>query len=112
VPALSRPGDELGHVVVGRGRANNVLRLALGLPMAEEQALEEARTAGTDTADLEAAVARAVTPQLPVGVDLPALRRRIDPGNTVVLTCGNPQGMQDVRRAAEGLGIRVEREEW
>ena len=112
VPSVSRPGDEQGHEVVGRGRANNVLRLALDLRMTEEQALEETRNAGADTADLEAVVARAVTPQLPVGVDLTALRRRIDPGSTVVLTCGNPQGMQDVREAAEGLGIRVEREEW
>lgn len=112
VPSVSRPGDEQGHEVVGRGRANNVLRLALGLPMAEEQALQEARKAGVDTGDLAAAVARAVTPQLPPGIDLAALRRRIDPGHTVVLTCGNPQGMQDVRQAAEGLGIRVEREEW
>ena len=112
VPSVSRPGDEQGHEVVGRGRANNVLRLALELRMTEEQALEEARNAGADTADLEAVVARAVTPQLPVGVDLTAIRRRIDPGSTVVLTCGNPQGMQDVREAAEGLGIRVEREEW
>jgi len=112
VPSVSRPGDEQGREPVGRGRANNLLRLALGLPMAEEQALEEARASGGDTADHEAAVARAVTPQLPVGVDLAALRTRIDPAGTVILTCGNPKAMQDVRSAAEGVGIRVEQEEW
>ena len=109
---MSRPDDEQGREAVGRGRANNVLRLALGLPMAEEQALEAARSGGGDTTDLEAAVRRAVPPQLPAGVDLRDLRARLDPGATVVLTCGNPQAMHDVRRAAEGVGMRVEQEEW
>ena len=112
VPSVSRPGDEQGREAVGRGRANNVLRLALDLPMAEEQALEEARASGVQTTDLEAATAGAIAPQLPAGMDLAALRRRIQPESTVVLTCGNPKGMQDVRQAAEGRGIRVEREEW
>ncbi len=112
VPTVSRPGEEQGHQAVGRGRANNVLRLALGLPMAEEQALEEARSDGADTSELEAAVARAITPDLPPGIDLAALRKRMDPENAVILTCGNPKGMQDVRKAADARGIRVEREEW
>jgi ferredoxin-NADP reductase len=112
VPSVSRPGEEQGLETVGRGRANNILRLALGLPMAEEQVLEEARAAGDDTRDLEAAVVRAVSPQLPPGIDLGALRARLDPPSTVVLTCGNPAAMADVGRVAEGLGMRLEREEW
>jgi ferredoxin-NADP reductase len=112
VPTVSRPGDEQEDPPVGTGRANNVLRMALGLPMAEEAALEEARQGGGDTTDLEAAVARAVTPQLPPQVDPKALRARIDPATTVVLTCGNPAPMADVRRVAESQGLRVEREEW
>ena len=112
VPSVSRPGDEQGREEVGRGRANNVLRLALGLPMAEEAALEAARGNGEDTTDLEAAVRRAVAPQLPPGLEIPALRARIDPSSTVVLTCGNPAPMADVRQVAEERGMRVEREEW
>jgi ferredoxin-NADP reductase len=112
VPSLSRPGHEPGREGVGRGRANNVLRRVLGLPMAEEQALEEARRNGEDTTELEAATARAVTPQLPPDVGLAALRSRMDPDTTVVLMCGNPQAMKDVRRAAESVGLRVEQEEW
>ena len=69
VPTVSRPGDEQGRETVGRGRANNVLRLALGLPMAEEAALEETRRNGGDTADRAAAVNRAVAPQLPPGLE-------------------------------------------
>ena len=60
----------------------------------------------------EAAVARAVPPQLPPGIDAAALRSRLDPGATVVLTCGNPAAMEDIRRVCEGQGMRVEREEW
>ena len=112
VPSVSRPGEEQGREAVGRGRTNNVLRLALGLPMAEEAALEEARQSGGDTRDLEAAAARAVPPQLPPGVDLAALGARLEPASTVVLTCGNPAPMADVRQVAQSRGMRVEREEW
>jgi ferredoxin-NADP reductase len=112
VPTVSRPGEEQGRETVGRGRANNVLRLVLGRTMAEEEALETARKEGGDAADLEAAVSRAVPPELPPGVDLDAVRARVDPASTVVLTCGNPAPMADVRKVAEGRGMRVEREEW
>jgi hypothetical protein len=112
LPTVSRPGDEQGREAIGRGRANNVLRLALGLPMAEEEGLEEVRKGGGDTEALEAAVARAVPPQLPPGIDVAALRSRLDPGATVVLTCGNPAAMEDIRRVSEKQGMRVEREEW
>ena len=112
VPSVSRPGDEQGREAIGRGRANNVLRLALGLPMAERQALEQAREGRADTKELEEAVARAVSPQLPPGIDRGALGARLDPASTVVLTCGNPAAMGDVRQVAESRGMRVEREEW
>ena len=112
VPSVSRPGVEQGREAVGQGRANNILRLALGLPMAEEEAFEEARRSGSDTTDLEAAVVRAVSPQLPPGVDLDALRARLDPASTVVLTCGNPAPMADIRQVAQSRGMRVEREAW
>ena len=112
VPSVSRPGDEQGREAIGRGRANNVLRLALDLPMAEEEALAEARKEGLDAKALEARAERAVAPRLPPGVDLRALRARFDPETTVVLTCGNAQAMADIRKAAETRGMRVEQEEW
>jgi ferredoxin-NADP reductase len=112
VPSVSRPGDEQGKETVGRGRANNVFRMALGLPMAEEEALQEAQGGGGAARELEAAAARAVPPHLPRDLDPAALRSRMDPASTVVLMCGNPRAMQDVRRAGERVGLRVEREEW
>jgi ferredoxin-NADP reductase len=112
VPSVSRPGDEHDGEAIGRGRANNILRLALDLPTAEEEALAEARKEGSDTKAQEAAAAEAVAPQLPSGVDLGALKARLDPATTVALTCGNARAMADIRRAAVARGIRVEQEEW
>jgi ferredoxin-NADP reductase len=112
VPSVSRPGDEQGREAVGRGRATNVFRRTLGLPMAEEEALEEARRRGEDTSALEEAAARAVAPQLPPHVDPAALRSRMAPDTTVVLMCGNFLAMNDIRRAGESVGLRVEQEEW
>jgi ferredoxin-NADP reductase len=112
VPSVSRPGDEQGREAVGRGRASNVFRMALGLPTAEEEALQEARRGGGITRELEAAAARAVPPHLPRDLDPAVLRSRMDPASTVVLMCGNPRAMQDVRRAGESVGLRVEQEEW
>ena len=112
VPTVSRPADEQGREAVGAGRANNVLRLALDLPTAEEEAIAEARKEGKDTKSLEAAAARAVAPKLPPGVELEALRKRLDPEKSVVLTCGNARAMADISKAAEARNIRVEQEEW
>lgn len=112
VPTVSRPGNEQGREAVGRGRANNILRLALDLPTAEEEALAEARKEGRDTSALERDASRAVAPQLPPGVDLHKLRQRLSPDGTVLLTCGNAKAMADVRKAAEARSIRVEQEEW
>lgn len=112
VPSVSRPGDEQGREAIGRGRANNILRLALDLPMAEEEALVEARQQGRDTKALEAKAAQAAPPHLPPGIDLGELRARLDPETTVVFTCGNAQAMGDIRKAAEARGMRVEQEQW
>jgi hypothetical protein len=89
-----------------------VLRHLLGLPLAEEERLEEARASGADTSAAAAALESAVRPRLPEGTDPGALRARLDPERTVVLTCGNPVVMDDVRRVADRGGMRFEREEW
>jgi hypothetical protein len=34
------------------------------------------------------------------------------PDTTVVLMCGNFLAMNDIRRAGESVGLRVEQEEW
>jgi len=111
VPATSRPGTT-SDPALGEGRAGNLLRHVLGLPLREEEALAEARAAGADAGPAAAALERATRPRLPASIDPDALRARIGAPGTVVLTCGNPEAMDDVRRVSERRGLRFEREEW
>jgi ferredoxin--NADP+ reductase len=111
LPTVSRP-DDSASPALGRGRATNVLRHLLGLRMAEEDGLEEVRAQGADARAAVATLEGAVRPRLPAGADPEALRTRLDPERTVLLTCGNPAVMDDVRRVAERAMMRFEREEW
>jgi len=111
VPSVSRPGPAK-DAAVGEGRASNLLRHVLALPLREEEALEEARAGGGDAAAAAVDLGRVTRPRLPAGIDVEALRARLDPARTVALTCGNPDAMDDVRRVAARLGVRLEREEW
>jgi ferredoxin-NADP reductase len=110
VASVSRPSgddDELAS-----GRANNVLRHVFDLPLREEEDLAEARARGEKTDRHEAALAKAVKPRLGRGLSRDALRARLDPARTVVLTCGNPSSMSDIKRVADLVGMRFEKEDW
>jgi len=111
VPAVSRPGRHPAPAV-GEGRASNLLRQVFGLPLREEEVLAEARAAGADVAAAQVAYERVTRPRPPAGIDPGMLRARVDPARTVVLTCGNPDAMDDVRRVSDRLGLRLEREDW
>ena len=92
VSSVSRPTDrDRGDANIGSGRANNVLRKVFGLPPREQ---------------------RAVSPQLAQDRPLAMLQERIDPAHTVVLACGNPEGMADIGWIAAHTGMRFEKEEW
>jgi phosphoheptose isomerase len=53
-----------------------------------------------------------VRPELPRGASVDELRGRLEPAQTVVLTCGNPSSMADIKHVADALGIRYEKEDW
>jgi ferredoxin-NADP reductase len=90
--SVSRPSErDRADPSIGSGRANNLLRLALGMPPQEPNAV--------------AAVPPRERP-------LSLLQERIDPRRTVILTCGNPQVMADVQAVAAQAGIRFEKEDW
>ena len=92
VPSVSRPTErDRADARIGAGRANNVLRHILGLPPRESQA---------------------VPPELPSVRSLDIMQKRIDRPQTVVMACGNPNGMEDIASVAERTGIRFEKEEW
>ncbi len=97
VPTVSRPGGrDVADPRVGRGRANNVVRLVLGLPTKEAEELKD----------------RTVDPVMPGHVSIPQLRERLDPSRTVVLACGNPISTADLKLTAQRHQIRFETEEW
>ena len=92
VPSVSRPSaSDRSNPQLGTGRANNLLRLVLGQPAREPAAVE---------------------PNLPREKPLPLLRTRLDPSRTVLLACGNPDGMADLARIAAQAGMPFEKEDW
>jgi ferredoxin-NADP reductase len=113
VPSVSRPTPrDASDQGMGRGRANNLLRLLYGLPTREEEELKLAQASGGDVALAMAAVERAVRPVLPPRLDAGQLRERVQPAETVIMTCGNPSSMADIRVVAEAVGARYEKEDW
>jgi ferredoxin-NADP reductase len=113
IPSVSRPSPrDMADPGIGRGRANNLLRHVFGLPWRERQDMEEARARGADAEAARVALERVVAPELPRQVDRRELVRRLDPGRTVILNCGNPEAMADVQYVANRCGLRFEKEDW
>jgi ferredoxin-NADP reductase len=113
IPSVSRPdARDQRDPAMSQGRANNLLRRILGLPMREEQDLEQARAEGVEIGEAEAALHRAVRPVLSTRFVAEQLSERFNPRETVILTCGNPFGMADIRQAADACKIHFEKEDW
>jgi len=100
VASVSRPDPKAADDSLARGRANNLLRAIFELPLKEEED-GDAR-----------ALAAAVRPALPTRSPSAELRRRLEPAKSVLLTCGNPSSMADIKRVADVVGMRFEKEDW
>ena len=112
VPTVSRPSGRTGaDTRIGQGRASNMLRYIFGLPTTEDDKL--ANAVG-EVANVAASLAleRLVHPVLPGHQTVSAIRDRVDPASTVLLTCGNPVSTADIRSTAARREIRFELEEW
>ncbi|MDP6582393.1 MAG: hypothetical protein QF681_17205 [Vicinamibacterales bacterium] len=112
VPTVSRPSKQVAvDKRIGQGRASNVLRHIFDLPTTEE---EQQTNAVGDVARTAANIAldRLVQPLLPSHLSTSAIRERIDPAATVLLTCGNPVSTADIKSTAAHRQIRFEMEEW
>jgi ferredoxin-NADP reductase len=95
VASVSRPtARDLEDPFIGTGRANNLLRYTLGMPVKDQQDL------------------KVTAPALPGNISASALRERLAPASTVILTCGNPSVMADVKYIAESHQIHFEKEDW
>ena len=113
VPSVSRPTQrDWDDPKLGRGRANNMLRYLLEMPLKEEQDLQEVAAKGADVAKAKAALEKTVKPVLPKKFSREVLRDRMDPAHTVVVTCGNPWSMEDIKYIAESNQMRFEKEDW
>jgi ferredoxin-NADP reductase len=113
VPSVSRPTQrDWDDPKLGRARANNMLRYLLEMPLKEEQDLQEMAAKGGDVAKARAVLEKTVKPALPKHLTREALRDRMDPTTSVVITCGNPWSMEDIKYAAETTGMRFEKEDW
>jgi len=113
VASVSRPTERYRNDPrIGQGRANNLLRHIFGMPLKEEEEVEAAIAKGEDAARPKAALARTVAPALPAHLSRGDLMKRIDPSRSVLLTCGNPSSMEDIKYIADARGIPFEKEDW
>jgi ferredoxin-NADP reductase len=112
LPSVSRPAPGAWGGRLGAGRANNVLRLVFGLPLREEEELRLAEQSSGNVDLARAALSRAVKPALPAHLTREGLLERLDPAQTVALTCGNPSSMADIRVITEAVGMHFEKEDW
>jgi ferredoxin-NADP reductase len=113
VPTVSRPTRrDIDDPALGRGRANNVLRHMLGMPLREEHALAARLASGADPSRAKEALEKATRPALPQHLSVAQLQKRLLSSSTVILTCGNPSLMEDIHYIAEANHIRFEKEDW
>ncbi len=113
VRSVSRPtAADANDPALGQGRANNLFRLVLGLPAREQEVVDEARAAGRDVASAQQAFEKSTRPRLGSGIDGTVLKARMPGGHTTVLTCGNAEGMEDIKRICGKAGFKFEMEEW
>jgi ferredoxin-NADP reductase len=112
IPTISRPSPNVTiDPRIGQGRASNVVRHIYCLPTAEEDKQTSAKSDVSRVA-AELALARLVHPVLPRHLRVGELGERVDPAATVLLTCGNPASMADLRTTAGRRGVRFEVDEW
>jgi ferredoxin-NADP reductase len=114
VPSVSRPSSDPAEASAGRGRGNNILRMIMGMPVKEEEDL--IRVTGEGEAKIikraEENLKRLVKPVLSKRYSRELLFDRIISQKTVILTCGNPQVMEDIKHVAEVKNIAFEKEDW
>ena len=111
--SVSRPTkQDYEDKKIGKGRANNILRSIFDMTLKEEQELQEAAAQGKDTEEIKDFLARTVRPVLPEHLPKKALLERMDPASTVLLTCGNPLSMGDIKYISGKNGIMFEKEDW
>lgn len=104
--------QDYGNKIIGKGRANNLLRSIFDMPLKEEEEFQRAMAEGKETDEMKQFLARTVRPILRDHVSKSELRDRMNPADTVLLTCGNPLSMADIKHICDAQKIRFEKEDW
>ena len=113
VRSVSRPTPaDASDPGLCQGRANNLFRSILGLPTREQEGIDEVREAGREVTAAQQALDKSTRPRVGSGVDGDALRARMPGDRTTVLTCGNSEGMEDIKRICGKARFKFEMEEW
>ena len=113
VPSVSRPAvRDYDDPTLGKGRGNNVLRSVFGMPLKEEQDIQETAAQGKDVSKMKQALEKTTRSMLPKHLTTQKLLERMEPSRTVILTCGNPNVMDDIKYIADANKIKFEKEEW
>ncbi|OFV93753.1 MAG: hypothetical protein A3H95_07245 [Acidobacteria bacterium RIFCSPLOWO2_02_FULL_64_15] len=113
IVSVSRPtARDVNDPGIGRGRANNVLRHMFGMPLKEEETLRATLARGEDASRAKAALEKATAPVLPRHISTSDLQQRLAPSETVILTCGNPSSMDDIKHVADAHHIKFDKEDW
>lgn len=113
VPSVSRPTKrDFADPTLGKGRANNLLRAVFSMPLKEEEDLQQARPRGEDISVARQGLEKAVRPALPQNHSREELLERMNAQNTIILTCGNPNVMVDIKYIADSNRIRFAKEDW
>lgn len=113
VRSVSRPtANDNADPLLCQGRANNLFRSLVGLPTREQEVLDEARIQGAHVVAAQHALEKSTKPLVGSGIDGAALKARMPRGETTVLTCGNGELMEDIRRVCDRAGFKFEMEEW
>ena len=113
VASVSRPAArDREDPRMGAGRANNLLRHVFAMPLKEEEEVDAAIARGEDASQAKATLARTVAPVLPRQISRADLLKRLDPSQSVLLTCGNPSSMEDIKHIAATHRIPFEKEDW
>jgi ferredoxin-NADP reductase len=114
VPSVSRPSSDPAETSAGQGRGNNILRMIMGMPVKEEEELVKATAEGeaNKIKRAEENLKRLVKPVLSERYSRKDLFERIKSQKTVILTCGNPQVMEDIRHVADVNKLAFEKEDW
>lgn len=113
VASVSRPTKEdYEKKELGKGRANNLLRSIFDMPLKEEEDLQRAAVEGKEVEEMKQFLARTIRPVLPGHVTKNELLDRMNPTETVLLTCGDPLSMADIKQICDLHKIRFEKEDW